>query len=123
MKFGIINANDADEIIISFNDNTLYNRIRNILADKIKSASDKKIVITKANLVTVTSLDLSSGEDNKFSDLTGIENFIYLKDLKLRANNITDISLLGALERLEKLDISENKLQNKDSIERLKNLV
>lgn len=111
-----------EEITIKFNDNNMYNRIRNILGNKIKSASNKEIVITRANLNTVTSLDLTAGEDNKIADITGIENFTNLIELKLKSNNIKDISLLENLTKLKILDVSENQLNNIDVLSKLVNL-
>ena len=60
-------------------------------------------VITKAELESIESLDLS---ELRIKNLKGIENCINLTSLDLYSNDIKDISLLRNLTNLKYLDLS-----------------
>ena len=95
----------AEEIVtIQCNDINFYNGLIEELEGKIQSKNDteKTITMTKTNVESVTDIKFDNyyhGTDESLwiTDITGIENFINLRTLYLRYNNISDISALSGL--------------------------
>ncbi len=84
---------------IIFADSNLDNKVRStagIPADK---------TIYWQDVDTLSRLD---GNDAEIEDLTGIENLLFLEELHLNRNNISDITKLADLQRLQKLYLSSN---------------
>lgn len=77
--------------------------------------------IAKAKNNGVTKLDLSKLELNIIPN--ELSNFIQLKNLNLRNNNISEIKGLKDLKNLEFLNLSENKITQFEELENLTNLV
>ena len=83
----------CDLFEVSFSDPQLENCIR----EEIKIFDDRKL--TRGDLSSLISLDLS---EKNISSLSGLEEARSLESLKLRGNNITDISPLSKLKKLWK---------------------
>ena len=104
-----VNSSDQ-ELSITFKDKNLYNMIVKALENKILTKTDSTytITMTKDNLESVTSLQLSVGEDETSSEVSnseGIEKFTNLKKLEIESTKINDISVLSNLTNLEELHI------------------
>ena len=94
---------------VKLNDVNLYNALKNNLGRKLTSYNDNMQTITILNgiLNEITFLDLSN---NNITDLSGIENFTNLRDLKLEHNNISSIRPLLSLHNLNYINLNYNKL-------------
>ena len=108
----------AEEIVtIQCNDINFYNRLVEELEGQIQSKNDteKTITMTKTNVESVTSINLGNSDDTndslKITDITGIENFINLTNLRLYYNNISDINALSGLTNLTDLNLEDNIIQ------------
>ena len=60
-------------------------------------------------IIDLVILDIS---DKNISDLTGLEDFIFLQNLNLSNNNISDVSSLAGLGRIIVLDCSNNRISS-----------
>ncbi len=111
----------ADTKTITFQDENMYNAIKEKLKDKISSYEDntKTIKMTQENIDSITELDLQS---RRISDITGIENFTSLTNLYLNNNQISDISGIGKLTSLTELDLSYNQISDISGIGKLTSL-
>ncbi len=107
---------------ITFKDENMYNAIKQKVEGKIVSYDDtkKEITMTKGNIDSITGLDLT--EDNKIVDISGIENFTNLHDLRLSNNKISDINVLSSLTNLEKLYLEYNQISDINALSSLTNL-
>ena len=110
--FGVENPEEI--ITIKFEDEVLYNYIKSNNSNKIIEFDDLtyEIKITRGLLSTITSIEIKGREGKKISDLTGIEKFEYLTELKLIGHNITNINEIKALTKLKTLDLSNNQNLN-----------
>lgn len=109
----IVGMEDPDELVlIDFEDEVLYNLIKNKYKSKINSYDDEtyQIEITNADLATITSLSLPGSDDEakQIANIEGIQKFKYLTKLSLSKNKITDIDPIKELTELQVLDLSEN---------------
>lgn len=86
---------------ITFADENLYNAIKEKINNKISSFDDDmySIMITDANIQSVTSLDLSNCN---IRDISGIGNFSNLTEINLSNNHIKDV------QELENLNVEIN---------------
>ena len=119
----------AEEIVtIQCNDINFYNRLVEELEEQIQSKNntEKTITMTKTNVESVTNIDFSNYYDTdaslKITDITGIENFINLKDLNLNHNEIADISALSGLTSLTDLRLDSNNISDISALSELTNL-
>ena len=93
----------------------LYNAVKEELNNyKITASyndSQRRIVISEAELLKVTKMDLS---DSELSNISGLENFANLTSLDLSGNELTSESNLDVLSglKLEFLDLSSNKIED-----------
>ena len=119
----------AEEIVtIQCNDINFYNGLVKKLEGKIQSKNDteKTITMTKTNVESVTSINLGNSDDTndslKITDITGIENFINLTNLRLYYNNISDINALSGLTNLTDLSLYHNNISDISALSGLTNL-
>ena len=119
----------AEEIVtIQCNDINFYNRLVEELEGQIQSKNDteKTITMTKTNVESVTSINLGNSDDTndslKITDITGIENFINLTNLRLYYNNISDISVLSGLTNLTHLYLYNNNISDINALSGLTEL-
>lgn len=119
----------AEEIVtIQCNDINFYNRLVEELEGKIQSKNDteKTITMTKTNVERVQIIDLDNDDNTddslKITDITGIENFTNLMDLRLYYNNISDISALSGLTNLTRLRLRFNNISEISELSGLTNL-
>lgn len=102
---------------IKFEDENLYNAIKEILGRKIFYSDDssKTIYIKEEIISKLLKLDL---HEKNITDLSGIENFTSLQELNLSHNNISNIDNIIELTKkqttysLNKLDLSYNNIEN-----------
>lgn len=96
---------------ICFEDENLYNHIKNVLSKEIVSYNDleKIICIKKISIDNLNELYLNN---INIEDLTGIERFTNLKTLDISNNHISNIGCLQNLNYLIKLNISNNEITN-----------
>ena len=68
----MLGENSDEEVHIKFNDAVLYGLIKSKISDKISNddVQNMEITITKGNIATITSLDLTGADNNKISDIT-----------------------------------------------------
>lgn len=99
------------EKTIQLADQKLYQAIIEILGNKVKNKNDsnRSFTISEADLMGITTLDLSSKGINK---LGGIENFTELKKLNLYKNNINDVTPILSLTKLTELNVEGNSIKN-----------
>lgn len=92
---------------ISFEDENLYEAIKETLSDKILSADDitKTVKLNRFIIPKIESLELSS---KGICNLSGLEEFENLNILNLRDNRIDDIAVLKSLKHLQMIDLSQN---------------
>ena len=111
MLFPILSIAAEEKVTISFKDKNLYNAILTELGSKVESSNEGTltITITKANLETVTTLELNK---KQITDVSGIEKFTNLKTLDLKYNNISDITPLSSLSSLTELILNKNKISD-----------
>ncbi len=98
-------------------------KLRAAIAAELGKASGATIY--KSELETLTRLDLGRGSEAGtayISGLTGLEFATNLSSLKLRNNNITDISPLSGLTNLESLDFTANNITDISPLSSLTNL-
>ena len=124
---------ESSPISISFEDNNLYEKIKENLQNKnieiISNNQENNIFTIKikyGDLLNITSLDISNAN---ISNLSGIENFKNLTELNASKNKLENIveteyiqngfntyiqttCILDKLETLKKLDLSYNSLNN-----------
>ena len=108
---------------ISFNDENLYNAIKEQLHSKnieyTANDTNKTLTMTQENINKVQELPL---QENDISDLTGLEKFIKLTKLELADNNIENITILSDLKELESLGLMKNKITDIDSLSNLEKI-
>ncbi len=75
--------------------------------------------VTSANILGLTSLDLSGSD---VSDLTGLEHATNLQTLDLSGTQVSNISALSSLINLTTLDITGTQVSNISALSRLTNL-
>ena len=124
MLFPILSIAAEEKVTISFKDKNLYNAILTALVSKVEScdAGTLTITITKANLETVTKLELNK---KQITDVSGIEKFTSLTTLNLRGNQISNIELVAQLTNITWLDLGQNKISDitpLSSLTKLENL-
>ena len=121
MLFPILSIAAEEKVTISFKDKNLYNAILTELGSKVEScdAGTLTITITKANLETVTTLEL---KEKQITDVSGIEKFTNLTSLDLEVNNISDIAPLSPLTKLKTLKLYSNNISNISSLQTLTNI-
>lgn len=92
--------------IVEFPDKILAERVREELNLPIAAA------ITKSKLSELTSLQIllpqDATEDEKITDITGLEHATQLRTLRLRNHRISDIKLLPELKQVTYLDLDQN---------------
>jgi len=103
---------DLREPSISFSDPNLETAIREAL-------NKPEGEITRADLLKLTELDASN---RGITDLSGIENCLNLRVLRLGNNRISDITPLASLTGLKSLDLSMNLITNIGPLKNLANL-
>lgn len=106
-------------IVIQFEDINMYNGIVSKLGTKISEKDDtnKTIKMTQTQIDTVTELTITNREIEKIS---GIEKFNKLEKLNLLYNKINDVEPLKNLTNLKILYLWSNQISN---IEPLKDLI
>ena len=109
---------------ISFNDENLYNAIKEQLHSKnieyTANDTNKTLTMTQENINKVEILELINKE---ITDITGLETFKNLKTLDLGQNQITDINAISGLTNLQMLSLGENhKISDIGAISSLTNL-
>ena len=122
MLFPILSIAAEEKVTISFKDKNLYNAILTELGSKVEScdAGTLTITIKKANLETVTTLEL---EKKQITDVLGIEKFTSLTRLNLNYNEkISDIKPIAQLPNLEALYLYNNKITDITPLESLTKL-
>ena len=122
MLFPILSIAAEEKVTISFKDKNLYNAILTALGSKVESSDEGTltITITKANLETVTTLEL---EKKQITDVSGIEKFTSLTSLNLNYNEkISDIKPIAQLPNLEELYLYNNKITDITPLESLTKL-
>ena len=121
MLFPILSIAAEEKVTISFKDKNLYNAILTKLGSKVESSNEGTltITITKANLETVTTLELN---EKQITDVSGIEKFTNLTSLNLEFNNISDITLLSSLTKLTILQLHSNNISNIAPLKTLTNI-
>ncbi len=121
MLFPILSIAAEEKVTISFKDKNLYNAILTELGSKVESSNEGTltITITKANLETVTTLELNK---KQITDVSGIEKFTNLKTLDLEYNNISDITPLSSLTKLTDLRLHSNNISNISPLQTLTNI-
>ena len=121
MLFPILSIAAEEKVTISFKDKNLYNAILTELGSKVESSNEGTltITITKANLETVTTLELN---EKQITDVSGIEKFTNLKTLDLEYNNISDITPLSSLTKLTDLRLHSNNISNISPLQTLTNI-
>ena len=99
---------------LQFNDQNLYNKVKQILNDNnyniiIDDEINKFLRVTAEDIEKITSLDVSNLE---ITDLTGINAFNALQELNASGNELQSIydSMLK-INTLEKLDLSNNNIR------------
>lgn len=96
---------------IQFNDENLFNSIKEILGDAVLKAEDKKITVMKETLEEVNGLGL---QEKEISDITGLEDFTNVSLIELQDNDISDITSLKDNETIEVLNLNNNELDSID---------
>ena len=108
---------------ISFNDENLYNAIKEQLHSKnieyTANDTNKTLTMTQENINKVEILELINKE---ITDITGLETFKNLKTLDLGQNQITDINAISGLTNLQTLSLGKNKISDIGAISSLTNL-
>lgn len=84
-----------------------------------KLGKSKNADITKAELESIENIWL---QDEKVTNLEGLQYCINLKTLSMRYNNISNLSPLSGLDNLQHIDLAHNTITNIDSLNSLKNL-
>ena len=104
-----------EENKIKFEDENLYNAIKEELQNYILKYDDEEFSIEISKIVRdyIIELDLSN---KNIEDLSGIESFENLQVLNLSNNNISNIESLLVLENLCELDLSDNKVNDLNQI-------
>ena len=89
---------------IQFKEDNLYKAVKQQLSDKIITNDDTTytIKIDSNQLTQITSLKLNN---EKITNIAGIDKFTNLKYLNLSNNNITNMDALSNLTKLKSLDI------------------
>ena len=122
MLFPILSIAAEEKVTISFKDKNLYNAILTEIVSKVEScdAGTLTITIKKANLETVTTLELN---EKQITDVSGIEKFTSLTRLNLNGNQkISDIKPIAQLPNLEQLFLYNNKITDITPLESLTKL-
>ena len=144
MLFPILSIAAEEKVTISFKDKNLYNAILTKLGSKVESSNEGTltITITKANLETVTTLELNEkqitdvsgiekftsltslnlNDNQKISDIKPITQLPNLEKLYLKSNEITDITLISSLTKLKSLGLGSNKISNMEPLRTLINI-
>lgn len=120
---GIVDATTQKEDVIKeikFQDENLYEAIKEEMGKNILSYNNDTMEITCVNLDIITVLDLSYKEIN---NINGLENFTNLETINLCGNNITDINLLWNMKTLTSIDVSWNQLYTLGNISSMPKLV
>ena len=76
---------------IKFNDDNLYNALKEVIGRKAINYNDEtnEITISKSDIEAIVELDLS---DKNISDLTGLDSFYNIKYLYLNNNKLTSLN-------------------------------
>lgn len=96
---------------ITFNDENLYEAVKENLGDSILKAEDKTITIMQETIDKTEGLNL---EGREISDISGLENFTSTTMFELQNNNISDISNLRDNSTIQVLNLNNNKLDSFD---------
>ena len=117
----VLAAEAENNVEITFVDENLYTAIKEEVKGKLKSYSDKDktIIISNANLDSITSLNLSKKE---IRSLAGIENFTAITNLDLTSNKIENVNELELLTNLQTLKLSNNNIEDCTPLEKLEAL-
>ena len=112
---------EEEQVEIQF-DQKMYTKIVPQLGDKIIAKDDinHTVKMYKGIMEAVTSLQLNNAQ---IQNISGIENFIGLKELNLSDNRISYIGALSELIKLEDLDLSLNSINNINDLSRLTKLL
>ena len=103
-------ADTIEKTTITCTDEKMFESLRNKLGGYILLPSDVDIneltiKIPTDDIKKITELNL---ENCEISDITGIENFTYLKKINLARNKISDITPIDTLTSLEEINLSNN---------------
>ena len=108
---------------ISFNDENLYNAIKEQLHSKnieyTANDTNKTLTMTQININKVNELSLIN---KGITDITGLEKFTKLQTLFLNNNQISDISALSGLTNLQRLYLWDNQISDISALSGLTNL-
>ena len=107
----IIYSATIEKTEITFQDNNLYQAVKNVLSKDIMSSDNgtKTITIATETLNGITSMDLRNSD---ISNLSGIEKITNLSSIDLSRNNISDISPIISLNNLTNLNLNDNPVSN-----------
>lgn len=117
----IIYSATIEKTEITFQDNNLYQAVKNVLSKDIMSSDNgtKTITIATETLNGITSMDLRNSD---ISNLSGIEKFTNLSSIDLSRNNISDISPIISLNNLTNLNLNDNPVSNLSELSNKTNL-
>ena len=112
---------DGETKNITFEDENLYNAIKDELQEKIESYDDttKTITMTQENIESVETLHLSK---KNIVNISGLNDFKNISILNLHSNNIEDLSSLSQLRNLVTLDLTQNKITDISPLANLTNM-
>lgn len=109
-----------NSVEISFKDVYLANKLREQLGARMKFDGTvdgvQKYRISQNNLDSVKNLNLSSSDENKISDISGLGQFKNLESVDLSGNDILLYGELGRLKNLKSLKVRHCNLTNLSSI-------
>lgn len=107
--------------IVNFEDENLYNAIKNVLGSEITQYDDenKNLYVNKNLIQNVINLDISN---KGIENLVGLEKFGNISKLNLSNNSISNIDILQNLTNLTELNLSNNNISDINSLQNLTNL-
>lgn len=120
---GVVSSTtEIDDVtkVIKFEDENLYEAIKDEMGKNILSYNNETMEIKCINSDVITQLFL---ENKEINNINGIENFINLEKIYLYDNNITDLTPLWNIKTLQSIYASKNELRNLGNVTSMPNLI